>query len=134
MLAGNSFAHRRMLGPDDAVHAAHPGGPAGGAVWRLSPVWETQAAVQALADERGRAYHQPWLRLVQARAARLDLTPLPAVLPRRGYVPDFLVPPPRTPGRGSAPSWRKSAPPARRRWRGSSRPAGTPCTTSGTAT
>ena len=62
----------------------------------VSPVWETQAAVQAFADERGRSYHQPWLQLVQARAARLDLRPLLAVLPRRGYVPDFLIPPPRT--------------------------------------
>lgn len=62
----------------------------------VSPVWETQAAVQAFADERGRSYHEPWLGLVQARAARLDLAPLLAVLPRRGYVPDFLTPPPRT--------------------------------------
>jgi DNA-binding transcriptional ArsR family regulator len=62
----------------------------------VSPVWETQAAVQAFADERGRSYHQPWLQLVQARAARLDLAPLLAVLPRHGYVPDFLTPPPRT--------------------------------------
>ena len=62
----------------------------------ISPVWETQAAVQALADDRARSYHEPWLRLVRARAARLDLTPLLAVLPSRGYVPDFLTPPPRT--------------------------------------
>jgi DNA-binding transcriptional ArsR family regulator len=63
----------------------------------VSPVWETQAAVQAVADKRARRYHDPWLRLVQARAAGLDLTPLVAVLPRRGYVPDFLTPPPRIP-------------------------------------
>jgi hypothetical protein len=62
----------------------------------VSPVWETQAAVQALADERGRTYHQSWLMLVRARAARLDLALLLAALPRRGYVPDFLTPPPRT--------------------------------------
>src|ERR1700683_2534329 len=61
----------------------------------ISPVWETQAAVQAFADERGRSYHQPWLQLAQARQARLDLPPLLALLPRRGYVPDFLTPPPR---------------------------------------
>jgi DNA-binding transcriptional ArsR family regulator len=61
----------------------------------VSPLWETQAAVQALADERGRSYHSPWLHLVRACAARLDLAPLLAVLPRRGYVPDFLTPPPR---------------------------------------
>ncbi|MGH3257067.1 MAG: DUF5937 family protein [Streptosporangiaceae bacterium] len=62
----------------------------------VSPVWETQAAVQALADERGRIYHQSWLVLVRARAAGLDLAPLLAALPRHGYVPDFLTPPPRT--------------------------------------
>jgi DNA-binding transcriptional ArsR family regulator len=62
----------------------------------VSPLWETQAAVQALADERGRAYHGPWLRRVRAGAARLDLAPLLAVLPRFGYVPDFLTPPPPT--------------------------------------
>jgi DNA-binding transcriptional ArsR family regulator len=62
----------------------------------VSPAWETQAAVQALADERGRAYHQSWLALAGARAARLDLAPLMAALPRCGYVPDFLTPPPRT--------------------------------------
>ncbi len=60
----------------------------------ISPVWETQAAVQTLADERGHAYHEPWLALTRARAARLDLTPLLAALPSSGYVPDFLVPPP----------------------------------------
>jgi DNA-binding transcriptional ArsR family regulator len=63
----------------------------------VSPVWETQAAVQAVADKRARHYHEPWLKLVQARAARLDLAPLLAVLARRCYVPDFLTPPPRTP-------------------------------------
>jgi DNA-binding transcriptional ArsR family regulator len=62
----------------------------------VSPVWETQAAVQAFVDERGRSYHEPWLGQVRTRAARLDLVPLLAVLPRRGYVPDFLTPPPRT--------------------------------------
>src|SRR5258707_6652828 len=64
----------------------------------VSPVWETQAAVQAFADERGRFYHEPWLLAVRVRAARLDLAPLLAVLPRRGYVPDFLTPPPLTSG------------------------------------
>src|SRR5689334_11889283 len=62
----------------------------------VSPVWETQAAVQAFVDERGRSYHEPWLGHARARAARLDLVPLLAVLPRRGYVPDFLTPPPQT--------------------------------------
>jgi DNA-binding transcriptional ArsR family regulator len=62
----------------------------------VSPLWETQAAVQAFADERGRAYHAPWMRAVRASAARLEWAPLLAVLPRYGYVPDFLTPPPPT--------------------------------------
>jgi DNA-binding transcriptional ArsR family regulator len=60
----------------------------------VSPLWETQAAVQALVDERGRTYHRPWLQRVRADAGRLDWAPLLAVLPRFGYVPDFLTPPP----------------------------------------
>src|ERR1700749_214151 len=50
----------------------------------VSPVWETQAAVQAFVDERGRSYHEPWLGQVRTRAARLDLVPLLAVLPPPG--------------------------------------------------
>jgi DNA-binding transcriptional ArsR family regulator len=61
-----------------------------------SPCWETQAAVRSLTDARARAYHEPWHSLVRDRVVRLDLAPLLAVQPRRGYVPDFLTPPPRT--------------------------------------
>jgi DNA-binding transcriptional ArsR family regulator len=61
-----------------------------------SPIWKTAAAVRTLIDERARSYHEPWHRLVRARAAELDLTPLHAVQPLRGSVPDFLAPPPTT--------------------------------------
>ena len=61
-----------------------------------SPVWETQAAVRTFVVGRGRSPHQPWQRLVATRVARLDLSPLLAVQPIRGVVPDFLTPPPRT--------------------------------------
>jgi DNA-binding transcriptional ArsR family regulator len=61
-----------------------------------SPIWETAAAVRTFIDERSRSYHEPWHRLVRERAAELDLTPLHAVQPLRGYVPDFLTPPPTT--------------------------------------
>lgn len=60
-----------------------------------SPVWETLAAVRTLVDARARSYHEPWHRLVRGRVARLDLSPLDAVEPARGFVPDFLTPPPR---------------------------------------
>jgi DNA-binding transcriptional ArsR family regulator len=61
-----------------------------------SPAWETEAAVRTLAFERARSYHEPWHRLVRERVDRMDLTPLLAVQPFSGYVPDFLTPPPRT--------------------------------------
>src|SRR4051794_26760490 len=62
-----------------------------------SPLWETQAAVRTFADDDARSQHEPWHRLVQERATRLDLAPLLAVQPLRGFIPDFLTPPPRTP-------------------------------------
>ena len=60
-----------------------------------SPVWEAEAAAWTFAGDHA-VHHRPWRRLVEERAARLDLAPLVAVLPRHGSVPDFLTPPPRT--------------------------------------
>ena len=68
-----------------------------GVRFACSPVWETLAAVRTFADDRDRTHHEPWLRLVEHRAAQLDLAPLLALQPLRGYVPDFLTPPPRVP-------------------------------------
>jgi DNA-binding transcriptional ArsR family regulator len=53
--------------------------------------------VRTFADERARCRHETWHQLVWERAARLDLTPLLALQPIHGFVPDFLTPPPRTP-------------------------------------
>jgi DNA-binding transcriptional ArsR family regulator len=61
-----------------------------------SPVWETNAAVRTFVHERSPAEHEPWRRLVRERAAGLDLAPLLAVQPLRGFIPDFLTPPPTT--------------------------------------
>jgi DNA-binding transcriptional ArsR family regulator len=61
-----------------------------------SPAWETQAAVRTFTPQRGRSAHEPWQRLVAARVARLDLSPLLAVQPLHGVVPDFLTPPPQS--------------------------------------
>jgi DNA-binding transcriptional ArsR family regulator len=60
-----------------------------------SPLWETTHAVRSFLDPRARPYHQTWHQLVAERVARIDLEPLAAVQPLRGYVPDFLTPPPR---------------------------------------
>ncbi len=61
-----------------------------------SPLFETAGAVRTFVDERTRPYHQNWHRLTGERVSRLDLDPLIAVQPLRGFVPDFLSPPPTT--------------------------------------
>src|SRR5215470_19389695 len=61
-----------------------------------SPVWETMQAVRLLIDPRGRSYHQPW-HAAARNAATGELAPLLAVSPLRGWVPDFLSPPPGVP-------------------------------------
>jgi DNA-binding transcriptional ArsR family regulator len=62
-----------------------------------SPLWETMHAVRTFYDPRTRPYHQGWHKIVADRATRIDLEPLAAVQPLRGWVPDFLTPPPRSP-------------------------------------
>ena len=61
-----------------------------------SPAWETMHAVRLLIDPRGRAYHEAW-HAAARRAASGALAPLFAVSPLRGWVPDFLSPPPVVP-------------------------------------
>jgi DNA-binding transcriptional ArsR family regulator len=77
----------RMHGAEDLL----------GVRFAWSPLWETMHAVRTFYDPRARPYHQGWHQLVAARAARIDLEPLAAVQPLRGFVPDFLTPPPRSP-------------------------------------
>ncbi|HEX4109859.1 MAG TPA: DUF5937 family protein [Solirubrobacteraceae bacterium] len=62
-----------------------------------SPAWETLNAVRTLVHRRSLAFHEPWHELVRPGLARLDLAPLLATQPQRGFVPDFLAPPPRVP-------------------------------------
>lgn len=62
-----------------------------------SPAWETMHAARMFIDPRSRPYHRSWHAAVAAEAARLNLTPLLAVNPVRGNVPDFLTPPPDVP-------------------------------------
>ena len=69
---------------------------AGRVRFATSPLWETVNAVRALIDPRSGPYHARWLEGVRPLAAALPLEPLLAVHPPRGYVPDFLSPPPPT--------------------------------------
>jgi DNA-binding transcriptional ArsR family regulator len=62
-----------------------------------SPAWETMQAVRLLIDPRGRSHHRAWHAAARESAAAEDLAPLFAVNPLRGWVPDFLTPPPRVP-------------------------------------
>jgi DNA-binding transcriptional ArsR family regulator len=64
----------------------------------VSPLWETLAAVRALVDDDHRRYQEPWLEAVGAAAIeRHGLEPLVALQWPKGYVPDFLTPPPDGP-------------------------------------
>jgi DNA-binding transcriptional ArsR family regulator len=63
----------------------------------LSPLWETTSAIRTLAQPWRHGWHLPWLRQVQPRLPGLELAPLLAVQPHRGYTPDFLAPPPQSP-------------------------------------
>jgi DNA-binding transcriptional ArsR family regulator len=65
-----------------------------------SPLWEAFNAVRALAvdpHEHARRYHRGWLARVDRRQALTRCRHLVAVNPHRGWVPDFLTPPPAHP-------------------------------------
>jgi DNA-binding transcriptional ArsR family regulator len=62
-----------------------------------SPLWETLHAVRTFVDPGARPYHAAWHAVVANEFARLDLTPILAINPRRGYTPDFVTPPPTEP-------------------------------------
>jgi DNA-binding transcriptional ArsR family regulator len=57
----------------------------------FSPLAETVLSLRALAT--GNALHAPWLRRVLPPPAGVDLELLTTVVPRAGYIPDFLLPP-----------------------------------------
>jgi hypothetical protein len=63
----------------------------------LSPIWETLAAVRTLLLPARHAVQLPWLRAVEAHRGDAAASVLAALLPERGYVPDFLTPPPTSP-------------------------------------
>jgi DNA-binding transcriptional ArsR family regulator len=63
----------------------------------ISPMWELVISLRALRDPAAAAMHLPWVRATRERVRGLDLLPLLGLVPRDGYIPDFLTPPPNTP-------------------------------------
>jgi DNA-binding transcriptional ArsR family regulator len=65
----------------------------------ISPLGEILQATRALAVPARGTSHFSWLKqradVLQDLHRNHDLTPLHALLPERGYLPDFLTPPPR---------------------------------------
>lgn len=64
----------------------------------ISPMFELVSGLRAVRDPgRAAAIHLPWIRTALPVAYELGLEPWLSLLPPRGYMPDFLTPPPSTP-------------------------------------
>ena len=63
----------------------------------VSPMWEAIRSLVALRDPSTAALHLPWLRPLSGRLGGIALEPVVALIPPRGYAPDFLTPPPSGP-------------------------------------
>src|ERR687889_589418 len=83
--AGNRFASERMIRFHlDAADLAR-------SRFAISPLMELQMSLTALRepDRHGHWMHGPWMARARPRLAGLDLALLEAVIPARGWVPDF---------------------------------------------
>jgi DNA-binding transcriptional ArsR family regulator len=63
----------------------------------ISPMWELVRSLVVLRDPAYAALHVPWLRSLSGRLDGKSLAGAIALLPPRGYTPDFLTPPPAGP-------------------------------------
>jgi DNA-binding transcriptional ArsR family regulator len=63
----------------------------------ISPLFEATASISALADPSRASIHLPFVRAARTRTGGLELPLLRALVPARGYTPDFISPPPETP-------------------------------------
>src|SRR3954468_15480404 len=63
----------------------------------VSPLFDATASIAAMRDPAGRAMHVPWVRAARAALAGVDVSMLEAIVPDRGYTPDFISPPPESP-------------------------------------
>jgi DNA-binding transcriptional ArsR family regulator len=73
-----------LFGPEDAVRCR----------FARSPLWETVAAVRMFVEPASRGQQARWPGWRGVDPAALGIGLLLALHPRRGYVPDFLTPPP----------------------------------------
>ena len=63
----------------------------------ISPMWELVTSLRMLRDPQRAAMHIPWMRAALPIARRLELDAAFALTPSKGYIPDFLTPPPSSP-------------------------------------
>jgi DNA-binding transcriptional ArsR family regulator len=63
----------------------------------ISPMFELVSGLRTLRDPGRAPMHLPWIRTALPIAYELGLQPWLAMFPSRGYMPDFLSPPPTTP-------------------------------------
>src|SRR5687767_8204264 len=60
-------------------------------------MWEVASSLQAIREPASAGVHLPWLRGLRHSLRELDLSTALALLPLRGFTPDFLAPPPTGP-------------------------------------
>src|SRR3954452_6835578 len=63
----------------------------------ISPMWELCTSLRLLRDAELAAMHIPWVRDALPAAHAMDMRMALALLPPRGYFPDFMTPPPSDP-------------------------------------
>lgn len=63
----------------------------------ISPMWEVVASLRRLRDPSGAGPHVSWVAGLRGRLTGIELGPALMLTPARGYVPDFMSPPPTTP-------------------------------------
>lgn len=63
----------------------------------ISPIWELVHSLAAWRDPSTAALHLPFLRRLSGRLEGIALEPAVALIPPRGYSPDFVTPPPTGP-------------------------------------
>jgi DNA-binding transcriptional ArsR family regulator len=63
----------------------------------ISPMWELVSGIGLLRDPSLASIHLPWVEEVRSAAREIDSTTLLTLIAPRGYMPDFLTPPPSSP-------------------------------------